>query len=311
MGLPYRRYGVWYLLTHSADELKKHLDDLSLPLPGSAALSQIESEASGLMLPPRVRTLLAREKRLWDESSSTYLHKLGYGELYDWELKRPGLDHHMVSAWEACWKILHNPVARVAIESALLAKVPLPELAGSAAEMAGTQLTELTLELYCRQFFDHQAMAKSDWREYLKTSCASHAYVYLRYQTALLRSKEETLYLVGLPTRTQLGQFLNQVLNTANFKFQRYAAHNSPESEKQARAWAKLGIEAGIRAEKFAASDITDFAKAIQAEFEYVESPMETITGEMLAEVAPPDAEKATQKAPDLPQPTSVDPENY
>jgi hypothetical protein len=209
------------------------------------------------------------------------MDKIGMGELYSFRKQQPGKD---MTPWNSILTLLGNPVQRVAVEVALLAKVPPDELSSLLSAGAGTHLTREVLEIFKRAFFDTDSLAKSDWREYIKL-CASHAYVYVRYLTGLTRPRDEALHMVGITTKVQLGSMLNEIAATAQFKFQRYVSHENPESDKQARAWAKLGIEAGLRADKFAASDIKDFASAVQAEFDMVDAPIENVSGELLAQV--------------------------
>jgi len=309
--IPQKRYITWLMLEgEEVEAIAKHLDSLSLPLLSNSAYTEIAEAAALLPLSPGLRRRLI-QKRPWDEASRAMLDRLEFADIYDYRFKRPDISHYLEAQWKECKALLDQPTIRVTVETTLIAKVPTEELAPILMQQSGFHVTQEGLDLYCRYFFDCSAMRRDDWREYIK-NCSNDPYVYVRYQTALLKPKDEVLYQVGLPTKTQFSQFLSMLVTTASYKFQHYTAHNKPESDAQARQWAKLGMDAGVRAEKFASGDVTDFAKAVQAEFDLVESDIPTIRPEMLANVRPALVEEAeVSPAPALPPNEQPEFENY
>ncbi|NBO09710.1 MAG: hypothetical protein EBV30_10310, partial [Actinobacteria bacterium] len=80
-----------------------------------------------------------------------------------------------------------------------------------------------------------------------------------------------------------------------------YSRMSTPQADGQARAWAKVGFDAGVKYEKFSASDVQDFAKTVQTEFDYIESDIPTVQPDMLSQIKPPD--ETLDKTKSLPEP--------
>jgi hypothetical protein len=275
-------------------DLLKHLDDISITVPDAPSLKEMREDESRMMLSPMARREL--KKHSWNAGVQSFLNKFGLGEIYAYRRAKPDLD---LTPWASVQTLLGNPVMRVAVDVALISGVPPDELSSLLSASCGTQLTREVLALYKKIFFDSDAMSKSDWRDYIKL-CSGHAYVYVRYLTALTKPRDEALHMVGVTTKIQLGSMLNEFAATAKFKFEHYISHGNALSDEQARKWAKLGIEAGLRADKFAASDIKDFAAAVQAEFDMVDEPIDHVSGEMLAQVkTPPPADAGAPQVED------------
>jgi hypothetical protein len=283
MKIPFARYATFCLLSGmSTEELARHIDDLSLPELNEAVLAELSEDAGRLPLPRSAVRAVQRKTPL--DQVAGFLSKLGYDKLYS---------HHcgvQSEDWTAVWKMLENPVQRVAIECALLAGVTATELETQFSAATGTQLKASVVELFSHYFFDHAAMRKSDWREYLGL-CSSHSCLHRSYLTALTRPKDEVLHSVGVPTKIQIGAMLSNIVAVANFKFQRYSAHDSPELDDQSRKWAKLAVETSLKLEKFSSSDAGDFASAIQSEFEFLDEEIPMVDPEMLKELKPPSPE--------------------
>lgn len=307
MKLPYARSLTWLFLEQKPQAaIQEQLDEITLPLPDAHGMEELQEEAEKIPLSPATKRRLSRKE--FCEADLECFRRLGFSEAY---LKTVNhLTPEQSSSWEEVGRILRNPVVRVAIDCALLCKYGLDELVQLIPVILKEPVTEAGLGLYSRYFFDTQSMTKADWRAYLRI-CATLPYVYIRYHAALTKPRREALYLAGLPTRPAFTDFLKTVLATAEYKFEYYSRHNNQNSDAQARHWAKVGFDAGARYEKFSASDITDFAKTIQTQFEIENEDIPTIQGDMLSQVRPPDVETLKKNdAPKLPDP-APDPENY
>lgn len=305
MQLPYRKALLWLFLEGRGErEVREQLDELSLPIPEPEDLVAYREEAGEIPIPPGTKRRL--ERKHFDPQDYKIFTRLGFGEIYLRHMNRWDQIPLLKEQWEEVGRILRNPVLRNALDCGILCKYALEELAQVAAPVYSEALTPDGLDLYSRYFFNYQNMGKGDWRAYLKL-CSQIPYTYIRYHAALTKPRDEALYLVGLPTKAAFSDFLKTVLTTAAFKFQYYSRHNIPSSDAQARQWAKVGFDAGVRYEKFSASDVTDFSKAVQTEFEYVETDIPTIQTEMLTQVKPPDTSvenaKKLAEPPPLHQP--------
>ena len=298
MNLPYGRALIWlYLEGRDDHHVKQQLDELSLPCPSSHELNSLREQAEQLPLPPLLMKRLA--KKIFHESDFALLERLGYGEAY---LKAVGAPQPgLLTNWEETGRILRNPVLRVAIDVSVLCKVPLEEILQMLPGAMQEPLTEAGVRLYLKYFFNHQTMTKSDWKAYLSL-CSDVPYVYVRYHAALTKPRKEALHAAGVPSKAAFSEFLKTVLTTAEFKFGFYARQNNPLSEMQARAWAKVGFDAGARYEKFSAGDVTDFSKTLQTSFESEDFDTPTIDPDMLREMKPPEPDEAkNSKAPSPP----------
>jgi len=279
MNLPYHRALLWlYVENHDEHHIKQQFDEVTLPLPDKDVLQDHQELATKLPLSPLTQKRVQQKK--YDENDHKILQKLGFEEIYLKSVERAPEE------WEEVSRLLRNPVCRVAIDVGILCRYSVEDLAQIIPVTFQEKVTETGLKLYHKYFFDHTRMTKADWRAYLRI-CAEIPYLYIRLHTALTKPKKEAMYLAGLPSKPAFTEFLKNVLATAEYKFDFYSRHNNKESDSQARSWAKVGFDAGVRYERFSSSDVTDFSKAVQTEFESLRNDMPTISTEMLSEVKP------------------------
>lgn len=277
------------------------LDELSLPPLDRADLEAFEHEAAQMPVSQGMRRRLA--KKQFDRLDLTMAERLGFAEIYCRHVDEWSLYPKVQLLWEEVGKILRNPVLRIAIDVGILCRYSFDELSQILPSSFHEQLSEAGIELYTKYFFDYKSMTKGDWRVYLRISAAI-PYAYIRYHAALTKPRDEALFLAGLPTRANFADFLKTVMGTAAYKFQHYSRMSTPQSDNQARAWAKVGFDAGVKYEKFSASDVQDFAKTVQTQFDYIESDIETIQPDMLTQIKPP--EEIKEDATSLPDPSTI-----
>ena len=301
MQLPFTRALLWlFIVGKSRDEIKCQLDEISLPTPDVKDWEEIELQASNLALSPSLRKRLA--KRHYDRLDLALLEKLGFDEIYCKHVGNYTSSPKVEAAWDEVGRILKNPVLRIAIDVGILCKYKLEELVQILPQTYQENLSEAGIELYCKYFFNHTSMSKLDWRGYLRTN-AEVPYAYVRYHAALTKPRDEALFLAGLPTRADFSGFLKTVLGTAAYKFQFYSRMNTPLADGQARSWAKVGFDAGVRFEKFSATDVTDFSKSIQTAFEYENEEIETLPPDLLTQIKPPTEDKTVDSQIPTPGP--------
>jgi hypothetical protein len=289
--LPYHRALLWlYVEGHDEHHIRQQFDEVTLPLPDKDVLEEYQDLAAKLPLPPLSQKRVQQKK--YEESDHRIFTKLGFEEIYLKSVERAPEE------WEEVSRLLRNPVCRTAVDVGIICRYGVEDLSQVIPVTFQEKVTEAGLRLYHKYFFDHQRMSKADWRSYLKI-CAEIPYLYLRIHTALTKPKKEAMYLAGLPSKPAFTEFLKNVLATAEYKFDFYSRHNNKESDSQARSWAKVGFDAGVRYERFSSSDVTDFSKAVQTEFEAFKTDVPTISTDMLTEVKPEGIEGKTEvKAP-------------
>lgn len=286
MGLPYHRYLLWQFVEgKDVNQVTRALDEASLPIPGVAVLSDYLKQSEELPLSAGTRRRLAK-KALNAEFDYPIFKKLGLGDI--------------CQGTEKLNALLQNPVLRISLECLILAKVPLSEGMPLLQEQHGEVPDEDAVELYKQCFFDIVRMGKFEWRDYLK-SCSTDSYLYTRYLTALTKPQSDLMHLLGLPSKPEYSRFLKNLLSTAEYKFKRYSGWDTAEGDSEARKWAKVGIEAGVRFDKFSSGDSKSLTEALQMEFDHAEAIIPDVTGEMLAATKPPTGEEAAQKV--LPPP--------
>jgi hypothetical protein len=241
--------------------------------------TQIEAateDVRKMFMSPATRRRLA--KKIFSTDDQLLWQKYGLEEIY---LHQVGQ-----TPWAEIPQVLNHPVMRVAFECCLIAGLEHEEISQLLPSVYALPLSAKNIETYAKYFFDHKAMKKSDWQGYLN-QIADDRYTHTRIFAALTRPQEEVLHAVGLPSRLQYGTMLKNVMNTANYRFEYYSRQQSPEAQAEARSWAKVMMDAGVRHEKFGSTDATDFSKVLQTEFAYADETIESITPEMLSDVKP------------------------
>lgn len=287
MNLPFHKALLWLFLEgRSYPQIKEHLDELSLPPLEDHELDAFSEYVKNVPVSSGMRRRLA--KKYFDRHDHIVAEKLGLSEIYCKHTGHFELYPRVQLQWEEVSRILRNPVLRVAADVAILCGYTAEEISQILPGSFYEHISPDTLALYCKYFFDHASMTKADWRSYLQI-CAKIPYAYIRYHAALTKPRDEALYLSGLPTRANFSDFLRTVMGTAAYKFQYYSRLNAPQTDGQARAWAKIGFDAGVRLEKFTANDVQDFAKTVQTEFSYTDTAIETVDPTLLTQIKPPD----------------------
>lgn len=298
--LPFRRHLEWMLLEgREIREIKRFYHNIQFPELKEEHFDEAQDKVDSIVLPPITKRNLA--KKICTAQDRAIFKKYGYEEIY-----LRSINHqHMKAQWDMVGQMLNHPVMRVAVDACLINGMPADELIEILPVQFQIKLDMGAIDLYKKYFFDHESMDRSDWRGYLKL-LRNDSYTYHRIYAALTKSREEVLFMVNLPTKSKFASFLNNVLATADYKFRYYAKHNSPEADAAADKWAKIGFKAGELHEKFSGSDMTDFAKLVQTEFTYIDTPMETIKPEMLSGVKPAALQAPESKPVNAPPPPPV-----
>lgn len=294
MRLTYGRYLTWlYLEGLERSQIRKTLDELSLPEVPDDVMEVAHKTADELPIPPALKRRL-REQKLKPEVDHAWLKKIGLLDFATCRQAGP--------LWDEIWALCKQPLLRIAVECCLLIKHPVDEIIHAAQTQYGVTLTRDGLALFERTLFQWKELSKSDWREML-TFARSDSFLFERYYAALTAPAEETLHLVRFPIKPAFSEFLRNLLATADYKFKRHSGTGTELGDAEARRWAKMGIDAGIRYEKFASKDARDFAETLQTEFAYVENTIPQATGEMLSGIKLPTGDVDKDEKHSVPNP--------
>lgn len=267
------------------ERIQRFYDDVQIPIPPQDYISKLQERLQELSIPPGALRRL-RSSRGAPQDVSVW-EKLGYQEIY--AQRRNEMTAALREAWSEVGKLLNHPVMRIATDCTMLAKLRDEEICEILPQTFQLPLSSAALLLYRKYFFDHEKLGKSDWRYYLEL-LKPDQYTYSRIYAALTKPQDDVMHLVGLPSKKQYSDFLKNVLAVSDFKFKHYARAGTPEAEAEARRWAKVGMDAGERQKKVQANDTGDFLRLIQTEFEYVSTPVEPATPEMLQQLPAPPA---------------------
>lgn len=293
--LPFDRHLKWLCIEGmSYEDVINYYDNIQMAIPTKIQFQLAEDFASRLVMPPITKRRL--QKKIHSPDDQKVWAKYGFEELY--------LHQTSKAEWTEIGQILNHPVMRVALECCLVAKLTIDEISQLLPSVYSLALSPESVMIYQKYFFDFENMRKKDWQSFL-TQIAEDRYTHARLFFALTKPQEEVLHAVGLPSRQQFGTMLKNVMNTSYYRFEYYVRQQSPDAQEEARKWANLMMNAGVRHEKFGSTDATDFSKLIQTQFEYLDEPIENITPEMLAETKP--AAPATDAVPGAAAPTPPD----
>lgn len=308
MKLPYNKYLQWLIITGKQDQdVVDELDNLGIVVPSNAVLAAYREKVASLPIPNACFKRL--QKKVVTDYDSVIFDKLGFKDLYSRKMG-VGVTAFDQSPWTVVTNILSDPSLRIAVECATIAGISTSDLVGMVQAGYKTVLTEEGITLFLDLYFDTTGLGKKEWRDFLSLAAAYNSLVYDKYFAALTKTKDQVMFLIGLPTKAAYADFLKNVLATASFKFKEYADTNTPDHDEYARKWAKIGFDAGARFDKYSSGDITDFARSIQTEFEYEEDVVDTLPPELMSQVVPPKEIENGKGLPDLPPQQTNDPDN-
>lgn len=279
MALPYQKHLEWLCFEDmSPKDIRKFYDNVQLPLPTDKDIEETKARIADIPIPKHIKKNVSRGIFKYEENS--YWEKIGYGELHAWRCQRP------TKYWPAVGRILNHPLMRVALDVCIITGVDYDKITVILPQTFRVDFTDPAIDLYKKFFGNFQAFDRGDWSAYLER-LKEDQYVYVRIFAALTKPRDEAMILCGLPPERAFSDFLRNVLASASYKFNYYSRQNTPEADHEARKWAKVGFEAGEKFEKYGAGDVSDFAKLVQTEFEYVEPSITTLDSETAQKMLP------------------------
>lgn len=279
MSLPFFKHLEWLCLEGTKlKDIQSFYDNIQLPIPTEDDVAKAQDRVDKLMMPPGIKKRL--QKMVFKDEDTPVWGRLGFEDLHRWRCNKA------TKHWSMVGKLLNHPLMRVGLDICIIIKLDLEKARLMLSNTYGLELSDEAVHLYMHYFGNFDNFTKTDWQEYLER-LVEDQYVYTRIFAALTKPKDEVLHLCGLPSEKQFSDFLKNVLATASYKFNHYSRQNTVEADSVAMDWAKIGIVSGEKFEKFGAGDISDFAKLVQTEFEYITSPIDTLSPEMAQNIRP------------------------
>lgn len=277
--MPFSKHLEWLVLEGlDLKEIQNFYDNIQLPMPTESDIEKSKERIASLPMPNLCRKRL--EKGIYRDEDTPVWEKLGYGDLHRWRCGRASSD------WALVGRILNHPLMRTSLDVCIITQMEEEKVVTVLPQVYGIKLTEEAMRLYGKYFGNFLTFQRDDWKDYLER-LREDQYVFTRIFAALTKPRDEVLHLCGLPNEQQFSVFLKNVLATASYKFGYYSRQNTIEGDQSAVGWAKVGIVAGEKYEKFGAGDASDFSKLVQTEFEYVTPQIETIGPDLALALRP------------------------
>lgn len=274
--LPFQKHLDWLALENLSDQkIQKFYENIQFPIPTEQDIEAAREKVKRLPMPPSSRRNVMRG--IFKFEDTPVFEKLGYGDLHMWRCYFGEVaQKDITKQWEIVGRMLNHPLMRVCLDVCIIMKMDEERVAQMLPQVFQLKLSIEAINLYRKNFANFDDFGREEWMDFL-ARIKEDNYTYTRYYAALTRPKDEVLHLCGLPTEKAFSDFLKNVLATSSFKFNYYMRQNTPDADHHARKWAKVGFEAGEKFEKYGASDVTDFAKLVQTEFEYVTPEIPTL----------------------------------
>jgi hypothetical protein len=175
---------------------------------------------------------------------------------------------------------IHNdPIFRLNLNALLIKNVNLGDLVPMLNIKFSTTYKLTHFLLYRKYFFNPQRMLRGDWKEYLRNCTDVEKSIYFCALTEPLETLKSKL---GLPARVEVSEELARLLRQSIDKANQYLSIGSKETNHEARAWIDTTLKLTEKYEKYRTADSSDFGKALQMEFEYVDTEFETPDSETL-----------------------------
>lgn len=187
---------------------------------------------------------------------------------------------------------IHSDIMiRRIIDCFLLKNVPYGDILRIISGKYSIDLKDKHLVLYKKYFFNAENMTRGDWRLYLEK--IEEPYTKRALMVALTEPLDNVKTELGLPAQVNVSNLLQDLLSKSAQKAQKYLQSDTPQSNKEARAWISQIMTLTDKYTKHKSADQTDFAKSLQLEFEYIETEFPTPDNETLSFI------EATQKKRD------------
>lgn len=280
MAVPYDLY-TRFLITKGIgdlDSLNTSLEELSLP---SITPKTFDTQYDLVYrsTPKGVQTQI--ERKSYSADFLPWLKALEVDQL--WYDQKPYENIIWKTTIKLAYDIHEDLQLRTAINCLLIKAIPAGDIARMLSAKYSTLLQEEHILFYSRHFFDPRRMTRRDWRQFLR-SCPDQEKN--SYFLALTEPTEAVKAELELNSKISVAEVLQFHLAKAHYRARECMSINTPSSAKEAREWLKTLTELVDKYEKYRATDNEDFARSVQMEFEYIDTPHDTPDSDILKELA-------------------------
>lgn len=253
-------------------------------------------EAQGIYTNANISPAAVRqiEKKRYDRSFLRWMDEIDVGEM--WYGTKPFKDSEKEKVINLAMDIHSDPVLRLTLNALLIKNVSVADLVPMLNIKFSTSYKSASFELYRYFFFDSRRMKRSDWRAYLSRCSDKEKSIYF---CALTEPLETVKCKLGLPSRVEVSEELSRLLRLAIDKSHQYLSLGSKETNHEARAWISTVLNLTEKYEKYRTADSSDFGKALQMEFEYVDTNFDSPDAETLEKLNTNTREKEEKRVED------------
>lgn len=203
-----------------------------------------------------------------------FLQRMGQLEVRDlWYDVNPFKDDNRERDIRIMMDIHNDPIFRLTLNGLLIKGVDVGDISPMLNIKFSTGYKPKHIDLYKKFFFDPRRMKRADWKAFLTRCSDLDKSIYFCALTEPLESLKSKL---GLPSSVQVSDELAKLLRQSIDKANQYLSLGSKETNHEARGWIDTVLKLTEKYEKYRTADSSDFGKALQMEFEYVETDFET-----------------------------------
>lgn len=275
---PYELY-TRFLITRGISDYKE-VNEL-LKDQGLKAISQENFEKQYHVVHDNVPEPISKQmfSKRYEPVFLKYMHHLEVGEL--WELEKPFIKPEKARL-RLIYDINYDPHMRLVINALIMKDCKADEIVQDINMKFSYMLNKQHVELYRKFFWNPNIMKRVDWKNYL-SDCDSQEKSVLF--TALTEPLDILKSSLDLPSRVDVSGSLQQMFVASYHKARHYLKLNDVNANREARAWVSTTLALADKYQKYSKADIGDFAKAVQMEFDMIDTDFQTPDEELLAEL--------------------------
>jgi hypothetical protein len=275
---PYDLY-IRFLVTKGYSELddfNTFLSELGLPKITAEEVGSIFDKVHDL-LPKSISAQV--DKKQYNPEFWKWMKVL---DVYDlWKAEKP-LRTSETAHLQLVYDINYDPAIRIVLRSLLIKKQKHTEICQDLNFKFSYMLRPEHIDLYERFFWNPARMTRVAWKKLLPS--------FNNYeQTILFLCLTEDLDTVKahlkLPNKTDITSTYSRMFAQCNQKIEHYMRLNTVEANREARSWMDTVMQLGDKIKKYESGNLEDFGKALQMEFEFVDSEFPTPDEHLLKEL--------------------------
>lgn len=279
MALPYDLY-IRYLATTGLDDLKEvnqHLESLRL-----FPITQPDLDAAWRLIHQTLSkgVLGQLESKIYSADFAQNMTALEVEEMWrghpHWRNPGAATDVKLIL------DIHQDSTLRLTLQGLLLKKVTPTEIVRILSGKFSVLLKEKHIDIYMRFFFNPCRMTRKDWKAYLNRCSAPEKRIYF---IGLTESIDVLKTELELPAVISVSESLQWLLTKSFLKARNYINLDTPDANREAREWIDQVVKLTDKYEKYRSGDQNDFSKALQMEFEFINTPFDNVDSDLFNEV--------------------------